>query len=108
MVCDLDESHPEHRLIPPTDDMKSGFSYTALTPECRSLALIQPTTRSNSPLIAWNTAKIDDIKPDQQNPAIVYLNSKAVAERKVWEMAENYPNLDFTTSMSLHKVDITF
>jgi len=40
---------------------------------------------------------IDDVDPKQQEPAYVYVASKAITDKLVWKAADKYPNIDFTS-----------
>ncbi len=51
--------------------------------------------------IDWNTITREEIDMTDGNPAgavSAYLGGKALAERRLWEIAEENPQVDFTSS----------
>lgn len=50
---------------------------------------------------SWGRIKYDeiDISESGPGPVYVYQASKTVAEKKIWELADENPNIDITTSM---------
>jgi hypothetical protein len=46
----------------------------------------------------WNSVTRDEIDVDTIPGFLAYFNGKAIAEREFWEIADQNPQVDFTTS----------